>query len=223
MLFLDRNSPRALFSILNRFHDPCLLRPSSPYGRLISLCSATLLRDAVDYNLHLSVLLKGARGTGKFTTACWVAQQIGMHILEVFALYHFFSSFYLSVSRRSTATTSSEKMTPKQKAPYEPDSKSSKSARPVFFFSAISTASPRQLKSRNLEKVSLSAPENLPLHPFSEEPVLTTVLRECIDNVQNSWRISGHPIMVFATTANAERVPMGILSCFKHEIAFEVI
>lgn len=54
----------------------------------MALCSATLLRDAVDYHLHLSVLLKGTRGTGKFTTACWVAQRMGMHLLEVTFVCH---------------------------------------------------------------------------------------------------------------------------------------
>ncbi|KAJ7849118.1 AAA-domain-containing protein [Mycena olivaceomarginata] len=183
----DRNSPRALFSILNRFHDPCLLRPSSPYGRLISLCSATLLRDAVDYNLHLSVLLKGARGTGKFTTACWVAQQIGMHILEI--------NCYDLIGENDTKTEGTLR------------------AR----FEKLEECSPCILLLRHIDGLAQTTQVSEP----GKEPVLTTVLRECIDNVQNSWRISGHPIMVFATTANAERVPMGILSCFKHEIAFE--
>jgi peroxin-6 len=54
------------------------------------------------------------------------------------------------------------------------------------------------------------------------ESVLTAVLRECLDNLQKSWRISGHPVVVFATTAESDRVPTGILSCFKHEVTFEV-
>jgi peroxin-6 len=42
-----------------------------------------MARHAMDYGLHLSVLLKGARGIGKFTVATWVAQRLGMHLLEV--------------------------------------------------------------------------------------------------------------------------------------------
>ncbi|KAJ7043376.1 AAA-domain-containing protein [Mycena alexandri] len=183
----DRNSPRALLGILNGFPDPALLRPSSPYGRLMSLCSATLLRDAVDYNLHLSVLLKGARGTGKFTTACWVAQRIGMHILEI--------NCYDLVGENDTKTEGTLR------------------AR----FEKLEECSPCILLLRHIDGLA----QTTQALETGKESVLTAVLRECIDNVQNSWRISGHPIMVFATTAEADRVPMGILSSFKHEVAFE--
>lgn len=51
-----------------------------------------MMRHAVDYELHLSVLLKGVRGIGKFTVATWVAQRLGMHLLEVnIFLYREFS------------------------------------------------------------------------------------------------------------------------------------
>lgn len=221
LCFVDRNSPTALFAILNGFSGSCLLRPSSPYGKLISLCSATLLRDAVDYHLHLSVLLKGARGTGKFTTACWVAQRIGMHLLEVLILCPSFASFCLTF-RRSTVTTSSEKMTPRQKALCGLASRSLKNVPRAFFFFVTSTVSPKLLKFSKRVKVGFPFSHPLTHLTFPEESVLTAVLRECIDNVQKSWRITGHPVMVFATTAEADRVPMGILSCFKHEVAFEV-
>ncbi|KAJ7771890.1 AAA-domain-containing protein [Mycena metata] len=183
----DRNSPRALLGILDGFPDSALLRPSSPYGKLISLCSATLLRDAVDYNLHLSVLLKGARGTGKFTTACWVAQRIGMHILEI--------NCYDLVGENDTKTEGTLR------------------AR----FDKLEECSPCILLLRHIDGLA----QTTQALETGKESVLTAVLRECIDNVQNSWRISGHPIMVFATTAEADRVPMGILSCFKHEVGFE--
>ncbi|KAJ7231442.1 P-loop containing nucleoside triphosphate hydrolase protein [Mycena haematopus] len=183
----DRNSPRALFAILNGFPEPCLLRPSGPYGKLVSLCSATLLRDAVDYKLHLSVLLKGARGTGKFTTACWVGQRIGMHILEI--------NCYDLIGETDTKTEGTLR------------------AR----FEKLEECSPCILLLRHIDGLTQTTQASEP----GKEPVLTTVLRECIDNVQNSWRMSGHPIMVFATTAEAERIPMGILSSFKHEVTFE--
>ncbi|KAJ7746664.1 P-loop containing nucleoside triphosphate hydrolase protein [Mycena metata] len=161
--------------------------PGDHYGKLISLCSATLLRDAVDYNLHLSVLLKGARGTGKFTTACWVAQRIGMHILEI--------NCYDLVGENDTKTEGTLR------------------AR----FDKLEECSPCILLLRHIDGLA----QTTQALETGKESVLTAVLRECIDNVQNSWRISGHPIMVFATTAEADRVPMGILSCFKHEVAFE--
>ncbi|KAJ3851183.1 AAA-domain-containing protein [Lentinula lateritia] len=51
--------------------------------KLHSISSVVLERRAVDYNLQLSMLLKGARGIGKYTAASQVARNLGMHILEV--------------------------------------------------------------------------------------------------------------------------------------------
>ncbi|KAJ4480455.1 P-loop containing nucleoside triphosphate hydrolase protein [Lentinula edodes] len=51
--------------------------------KLHSISSVVLERRAVDYNLQLSVLLKGARGVGKYTATSQVARNLGMHILEV--------------------------------------------------------------------------------------------------------------------------------------------
>ncbi|KAJ7067729.1 AAA-domain-containing protein [Mycena belliarum] len=183
----DRNSSKALFAILNGFPNSHLLRPSSPYGKLVSLCSATLLRDAVDYHLHLSVLLKGARGTGKSTTACWVAQRVGMHLLEI--------NCYDIIGESDTKTEATLR------------------AR----FDKLEECSPCILLLRHIDGLAQST-QTL---ETGKESVLTSVLRECVDSLQKSWRTSGHPVMLFATTADADRVPMGILSCFKHDVDFE--
>ncbi|KAH9890705.1 AAA-domain-containing protein [Cubamyces lactineus] len=53
------------------------------FGKLLALASAALNRRAVDYHLQLSILLQGPRGCGKATTAAWVAQRLGIHLLEV--------------------------------------------------------------------------------------------------------------------------------------------
>ncbi|KII88818.1 hypothetical protein PLICRDRAFT_42057 [Plicaturopsis crispa FD-325 SS-3] len=82
-LGLDSGCPEALYTSLIRMPSPSLLSPGSAFEKLLSLCSAALVQRAVDYKLHLSILLKGARGIGKFTVASWVAQRLGMHLLEV--------------------------------------------------------------------------------------------------------------------------------------------
>ncbi|KZT03423.1 AAA-domain-containing protein [Laetiporus sulphureus 93-53] len=60
-----------------------LLDPDSAFGKLLALSSAALNRHAVDYQLQLSIVLKGSNGVGKRTVATAVAQRLGMHIFEV--------------------------------------------------------------------------------------------------------------------------------------------
>ncbi|UZJ54156.1 hypothetical protein CBS101457_003476 [Exobasidium rhododendri] len=60
-----------------------LTAPNSIFDKLSRLVEATLLPHAADYGLHLTVLLKGARGSGKKTLTRWVAQQAGIHLIEL--------------------------------------------------------------------------------------------------------------------------------------------
>ena len=56
---------------------------ASGYEKLLPLCSAALARNAVEFELQISIILKGARGTGKMTAASQVARKLGLHLLEV--------------------------------------------------------------------------------------------------------------------------------------------
>ncbi|KAJ4488270.1 AAA-domain-containing protein [Lentinula aciculospora] len=51
--------------------------------KLFSISSVVQERRAIDYDLKLSVLLKGARGIGKYTAASQVARHVGLHIMEI--------------------------------------------------------------------------------------------------------------------------------------------
>ena len=53
------------------------------------------------------------------------------------------------------------------------------------------------------------------------EPVLAKALHECIADMQKGWKLTGFPVITLGTTSEPGRVPMSILSCFKHEVAFE--
>ncbi|GLB35223.1 putative ATPase family associated with various cellular activities (AAA) [Lyophyllum shimeji] len=77
------NTRSALYSALRRQKSSQLLGPHSAFYKLMQLISAASPQKAMDYKLNLSILLKGARGIGKFTTTCWVAQRLGMHLLEL--------------------------------------------------------------------------------------------------------------------------------------------
>ncbi|KAF9466437.1 AAA-domain-containing protein [Collybia nuda] len=82
-LKLDSMSPRAFYSMLVRQPHSYLLGANAPFTKLVALSSAAFAQHAINYQLDLSVLLKGARGIGKFTTAAWVAQHLGIHLLEI--------------------------------------------------------------------------------------------------------------------------------------------
>ena len=70
-------------STLQSLRSLHLLGPQSPFVKLLALTSAALSQKAVDYRLNLTFLMKGGRGSGKFTVASWVAQRLGLHAFEV--------------------------------------------------------------------------------------------------------------------------------------------
>lgn len=51
---------------------------------------------------------------------------------------------------------------------------------------------------------------------------MATILQDCLNDLKQSWMLSDYPVFTFATTSEPEKIPRGVLSCFKHEIAFEV-
>lgn len=54
------------------------------------------------------------------------------------------------------------------------------------------------------------------------EPLLATVLQECIENVRAAHASTGFPIMVIATTSDIDALPTSILGCFRHEVVVDV-
>lgn len=55
------------------------------------------------------------------------------------------------------------------------------------------------------------------------EPYIASVLRECLDELQQPWKLTGYPVIVAGTTSDPAKCSPGLLACFKHEIAFEVL
>ncbi|KAI9456224.1 AAA-domain-containing protein [Lactarius psammicola] len=53
------------------------------HTQLLGLSQAALMPQALTFDIPISMLLKGSRGVGKFTTAMQVAQHLGMHVFEV--------------------------------------------------------------------------------------------------------------------------------------------
>ena len=60
-----------------------MLGDPTPTSRLFEYVTAALRPGADDYDLHLTVLVKGARGSGKRSVVRSVARKTGFHLLEV--------------------------------------------------------------------------------------------------------------------------------------------
>jgi peroxin-6 len=54
------------------------------------------------------------------------------------------------------------------------------------------------------------------------DPAIVNVIKELFQDLYGSWRLTGYPILVFGTTREPGLVPSSLLSCFKHDIDFEV-
>jgi peroxin-6 len=179
-----------------------LLEAGSPYANLCKLVSATLSPASASVDLHLTVLLKGARGSGKRTLVRRAARQLGVHLLEL-------DCFDL-VSDTEARTEGILR------------------AR----FEKAADAAPAIVLLHNIEALAKKSQAM----ETGQEPHMTAVLRDCIkdlrlrtgssarqrpaDDMTVSDR-SPHPVAVFATTCDADKSPIGILACFKHEISLE--
>nr|CRX79136.1 hypothetical protein ls5930a1_00167 [Leucosporidium scottii]CRX79213.1 hypothetical protein ls5931a1_00041 [Leucosporidium scottii] len=60
-----------------------VLGDATPASRLLEYVQASLRKGASDYDLHLTVLVKGARGSGKRTVVRSIARKTGFHLLEL--------------------------------------------------------------------------------------------------------------------------------------------
>jgi peroxin-6 len=57
---------------------------------------------------------------------------------------------------------------------------------------------------------------------FFLDPAVVSVIKDLFQDLYGSWRLTGYPILVFGTTTEPGRVPQNLVSCFKHEVDFEV-
>ncbi|KAK3815653.1 MAG: P-loop containing nucleoside triphosphate hydrolase protein [Linnemannia gamsii] len=53
-----------------------------------------------------------------------------------------------------------------------------------------------------------------------QEPILSTVLKDCFTQLGDAFKTMGHPVTVIATTGDIDKVPTSVLGCFLHEIGF---
>ncbi|KAL1743282.1 P-loop containing nucleoside triphosphate hydrolase protein [Schizophyllum fasciatum] len=164
-----------------------LTASASPFGQLLAVVSVIHSRCAVDLDLNLSILLKGSRGCGKHTTANWIAQRMGMHLMEV--------NCYDLLGDNDAQTQGTMKMR----------------------FAQAAECSPCILLLRHIDALAQTAQ----VQESGKEPAVVNVLRECMQEAHQAWRMTEYPVVVVGTTSEPGQVPMSVLSCFKHEISFE--
>ena len=117
-----------------------LTSSASPYGQLLDVVSVIHSRRAVDLDLNLSILLKGSRGCGKQTTVSWIAQRMGMQLMEVSSAFFpamvdndgWRQNVDMMYSSRSIVMISSATTTRRRRGRCGPGSRKRRSARPVF-------------------------------------------------------------------------------------------
>ncbi|SJX66187.1 related to PEX6-peroxisomal assembly protein [Sporisorium reilianum f. sp. reilianum] len=168
-----------------------LVAPSSPYATLSSLLTATLQSNASRFGLHLSVLLKGARGCGKKTVARWVAKAAGVQLVEL--------DCFDVISDTDVRT---EGML---RARFQ---KAAECAPCIFLLRNIEALA---RKSQALE-TGQEPPLATALQNCFDE--LWSVTNE------HAGAQAAVPVAVFGTTSDPDKCPSGVLGCFKHEVAF---
>nr|QBH67442.1 putative PEX6-peroxisomal assembly protein [Ustilago esculenta] len=168
-----------------------LTAPSSPYATLSSLLSATLQSNAIRFGLHLSVLLKGARGCGKKTVARWVAKAAGVQLVEL--------DCFDIISDTDVRTEGILRARFQKAAECTPC---------IFLLRNIEALA---RKSQALE-TGQEPPLATALQNCFEELWSVTSEREAGH--------ASLPVAVFGTTSDPDKCPSGVLGCFKHEVAF---
>jgi peroxin-6 len=57
---------------------------------------------------------------------------------------------------------------------------------------------------------------------YPTEPAMTAVLNDCIQSLADSWKESKWPVIVVGTTGDVDKVPAGIIGCFKEDFVISV-
>lgn len=57
---------------------------------------------------------------------------------------------------------------------------------------------------------------------YLTEPAMTAVLNDCIQSLADSWKESKWPVIVVGTTGDVDKVPAGIVGCFKEDFVISV-
>lgn len=54
-----------------------------------------------------------------------------------------------------------------------------------------------------------------------QESTISAALQQCLQTAQESWKLSGKPLVIVGTTSDPDKIPISVLGCFKEEISIE--
>ncbi|PWN43106.1 AAA-domain-containing protein [Ceraceosorus guamensis] len=169
-------------------HNAALQSAKSAYRQLTDLVQATLSPRTTSYDLHLSAIIKGARGTGKRTLAHWVARGTGVPLLEL--------SCYELVADTDARTEGMLR------------------AR----FEQAASCGPAILLLRNVEALARKSQAMESGQEPAMVGALRDCMEQLKRSTSSTRGTPTWPVSVFATTSEPEKCPTGVLACFKHEV-----
>ncbi|KAJ3159157.1 peroxisomal assembly protein [Geranomyces michiganensis] len=161
---------------------------NNTYRDVKALVSACLHPISVSLGLACSFLIHGARGVGKRSVFYSVAEELGIHLLEVNAY---------DILGDTDAKTEAFLQ--------------------VYFDKAIATG-PCILIIRHLDALAKRSTGGA---DDGEEPPTTGFLSNALQTAADSYKTTGHPIIVVGTTSDVDKVPVGMQSLFRQQFLCE--
>ncbi|KAJ3184721.1 peroxisomal assembly protein [Geranomyces variabilis] len=161
---------------------------NNTYRDAKSLVSACLHPMSVSLGLACSFLIHGARGVGKRSVFYSVAEELGIHLLEVNAY---------DILGDTDAKTEAFLQ--------------------VHFDKAVATG-PCILILRHLDAL---AKKSTGTADDGEEPPTTVFLSNALQMIADSYKKTGHAVIVVGTTSDLDKVPVGMQSLFRQQFLCE--
>ncbi|KAI8590496.1 P-loop containing nucleoside triphosphate hydrolase protein [Geranomyces variabilis] len=184
---------------------------NNTYRDAKSLVSACLHPMSVSLGLACTFLIHGPRGVGKRSVFYSVAEELGIHLLE--ACRRRATPRHLCIADRFFLYVT-------QVNAYDilgdTDAKTEAFLQ-VHFDKAIATG-PCILVLRHLDAL---AKKSTGTAEDGEEPPATAFLSNALEMVAESYKKTGHAVIVVGTTSDLDKVPVGMQSLFRQQVLCE--
>lgn len=162
---------------------PILNEPGQAQSVMSDLISSTFTKSARKSRACATIMLSGARGSGKKTMVSTISASLGMHFLEV--------NCYDIVGETDVKTEAYLRLR----------------------FERAAQCAPCLLLLRNIDALAKKKDDV----ESGQESAMRFLLADCLKSVASEAG-EEFPVAVVATTADNEKVPEGVLGCFRHNV-----